>query len=74
MRPTSSFRESAESWQPLYSSYVIAGSRRRALIAALPRNDVDLVVLNDAPPQFARHVLTGGRRVFCRDAEIDTRS
>jgi hypothetical protein len=42
-----------------------------ALIAALHRNDVDLVILNDAPPQFARHVLTTGRRVFCRDAEAD---
>ena len=38
---------------------------------ALRRNDVDLVILNDAPPQFARHVLTTGRRVFCRDAEAD---
>ena len=42
-----------------------------ALIGALHRNDVDLVVLNDAPPQFLRHVLTTGRRLFCRDAETD---
>jgi len=42
-----------------------------ALGGALHRNDVDVVILNDAPPQFARHVLTTGRRVFCCDAGAD---
>jgi predicted nucleotidyltransferase len=32
---------------------------------------VDLVVLNDAPPLFARRIVTEGRRVYCRDSEID---
>ena len=32
---------------------------------------VDLVVLNDAPPLFARRIVTEGRRVYCRDLEID---
>jgi len=41
------------------------------LVGALHRNDVDLVILNDAPPQLARHVLTTGRRVFCRDVDAD---
>jgi predicted nucleotidyltransferase len=41
------------------------------LVGALHCNDVDLVILNDAPPQLARHVLTTGRRVFCRDPEAD---
>jgi hypothetical protein len=41
------------------------------LVGELHCNDVDLVILNDAPPQLARHVLTAGRRVFCHDAEAD---
>lgn len=32
---------------------------------------VDLVVLNDVPPLFARRIVTEGRRVFCQDPEID---
>jgi hypothetical protein len=39
--------------------------------AALQRNDVDLVVLNDAPPLLGRHVVTTGRRLLCADAEVD---
>jgi predicted nucleotidyltransferase len=31
----------------------------------------DVVILNDTPPTLARHVVTRGLRVFCRDAEID---
>ncbi len=38
---------------------------------ALSSERVDLVVLNDAPPLFARRIVTEGRRVFCRDPEID---
>jgi predicted nucleotidyltransferase len=37
----------------------------------LGRNDVDLVVLNDAPPHLARAVVTGGIQVFCRNTEAD---
>ena len=39
--------------------------------SGIGRPDVDLVVLNDAPPHLARAIVTGGRRVFCRDAEAD---
>jgi len=35
------------------------------------RNDVDVVILNDAPPHLARAIVTSGRRVFCADAEAD---
>jgi predicted nucleotidyltransferase len=41
------------------------------VIGVLHRNAVDVVVLNDAPPHLARHIVTGGLRVFCRDAEAD---
>jgi len=40
-------------------------------IGALHRNAVDVVVLNDVPPGLARHIVTTGRRVFCRDPEVD---
>jgi uncharacterized protein len=33
--------------------------------------DVDLVVLNDAPPQLGRHITTAGARLVVRDAERD---
>ena len=39
--------------------------------SALSCERVDLVVLNDAPPLFARRIVIEGRRVFCRDPEID---
>ncbi len=39
--------------------------------AAMHRNDVDLVVLNDAPPHLARAITTGGRRLIVRDAGAD---
>jgi predicted nucleotidyltransferase len=38
---------------------------------ATHRNDVDVVILNDAPPHLARAIVTGGRRVFCADPEAD---
>ena len=38
---------------------------------ALSPERVDLVVVNDAPPLFARRIVIEGRRVFCRDPEID---
>jgi len=41
------------------------------LIGALRHNEVDLVVLDQAPPLFARAIVTGGRRVFCRDPAAD---
>jgi predicted nucleotidyltransferase len=41
------------------------------LIAVLNCNDVDLVILNDLPPLFSRHILYEGRRVYLGDAEAD---
>ena len=41
------------------------------LARGLEGRPVDVVVLNDAPPQLARHIATRGRRVFCLDAAMD---
>jgi predicted nucleotidyltransferase len=41
------------------------------LIHALRRNEVDVVVLNDAPPELGRAIVTLGRRVFLADPEVD---
>jgi uncharacterized protein len=41
------------------------------LIAVLHENEVDLVVLNDLPPLFARHILWNGERIFLADPEAD---
>lgn len=42
-----------------------------ALIAALHENDVDLVVLNDAPPLLGRSIVLKGRLVHCSDREAE---
>jgi hypothetical protein len=42
-----------------------------SLIAGLHRNEVDVVILNDAPPLLGRRVVTEGRRVFCCDHDAD---
>jgi predicted nucleotidyltransferase len=42
-----------------------------ALIDALDHNEVDIVILNDAPPLFGRHILAEGRRVYCADPQAD---
>jgi predicted nucleotidyltransferase len=39
--------------------------------STLHRNDLDLVILNDAAPHLAREVVTRGRRVFCADNEAN---
>lgn len=41
------------------------------LVDALDRNDVDLVILNDAPPELGRAIVTRGRRVYCSDEEAE---
>ena len=41
------------------------------IIALLHRNEVDLVVLNDAPPRFARYIVLDGRRVHCSAPEAE---
>ncbi|MGH7321877.1 MAG: type VII toxin-antitoxin system MntA family adenylyltransferase antitoxin [Candidatus Rokuibacteriota bacterium] len=35
------------------------------------RSDVDVVILNDAPPLLARRIVMEGRRILCLDAEAD---
>jgi predicted nucleotidyltransferase len=41
------------------------------LIAALHANAIDVVVLDDAPPMLARHIVTAGRRLYCADVAAD---
>lgn len=40
------------------------------LQAAVGR-EVDIVILNDAPPQLVRHIMTGGRRLMVADPVLD---
>ncbi len=42
-----------------------------SLIAALGENEVDVVVLNDAPPPLAARIVTEGHRVFCAAPDLD---
>jgi predicted nucleotidyltransferase len=42
-----------------------------AIARAVGRNDIDLVILNDAPPHLGRAIVTRGHRVYCRDDELD---
>lgn len=39
--------------------------------SALGGKDVDLVILNDAPPEFGARIVTTGLRVFCSDGEAE---
>ena len=41
------------------------------LIHALGNNDVDLVVVNDAPPLLARRIIRTGMELFCRDHDVE---
>ncbi|MEX0890594.1 MAG: nucleotidyltransferase domain-containing protein [Gemmatimonadota bacterium] len=41
------------------------------LVDVLDRNDVDVVILNDAPPELGRAVVVRGQRVHCADAAAD---
>jgi hypothetical protein len=45
--------------------------RASADLAADTGLPTDVVVLNDAPATLASRIVTGGRRVYCRDAEAD---
>ena len=42
-----------------------------AVGSALGRNDVDLVILNEAPPDLGARIVAGGLRVFCSNGEAD---
>lgn len=51
-------------------------SRRLLMIGALEslmRRDVDVIILNDAPPLFARKIVTRGRRLYCANTADDDR-
>ncbi len=41
------------------------------LSRALPGMELDIVVLNDAPPGLARRIVLDGRRLSCSDPESD---
>ena len=41
------------------------------IVALLHWNDIDLVVLNDVPPRFARRVVLDGRCIHRADAEAE---
>ena len=41
------------------------------LAGALGRSDVDLLILNDAPPELGARIVTTGRRLFRSDSEKD---
>jgi predicted nucleotidyltransferase len=71
-------RESDVDVAVLLRSTVVARARfeeRLRLIGllspALGTSEVDLVVLNDAPPLLGRRIVTEGRRVFCSDEKGD---
>ena len=42
---------------------------RAEVVQELHRDDVDFVVLDHAPPLLRYEVITGGRRLFARDAD-----
>lgn len=42
-----------------------------SLAVGLGGRELDLVVLNDAPPLLARHIVNHGRRLVCTDPEAD---
>lgn len=37
----------------------------------LKGREVDVVILNDAPPMLGRHIVTRGTRIACMDPESD---
>lgn len=42
-----------------------------AIGGVLGRHDVDLVVLNDAPPELGARIVTEGKRIFCSNEELE---
>ena len=49
----------------------VADALASDLIAALHRNAVDVVVLNDAAPELGAHAVSTGRRLYCADPGAD---
>ena len=41
------------------------------IIGATHCNDVDVVILNDAPPELAATIVTSGQRLYCADEQAD---
>jgi predicted nucleotidyltransferase len=73
-------RESDVDVAVLLDRHLFATSRERfeerlrligELGSALGRNDVDLVILNDAPPPLGARIVTEGRCVFCSDQDAN---
>jgi uncharacterized protein len=60
-----------------WAVYPAAANRfdtRLRLIARLQGaigREVDLIVLNDAPPQLGRHIMSNGRRLLVTNADLD---
>lgn len=63
-------RERHPSTEERFEARVRLGSD---LIDALDSNEVDVVILNDAPPLLGRGIVTRGRCVFRSDPEADVR-
>jgi predicted nucleotidyltransferase len=45
--------------------------RLAGALTGVARRDVDVVILNDAPPQLVRRIMTEGRRLVVTDAAAD---
>jgi hypothetical protein len=58
--------------QVIDAPFGLAAEYATLLMAALGRNDVDVVILNGAPPLLYGRVLGAGRRVFARDLRATT--
>ena len=41
------------------------------LIGVLGVNEVDVVILNDAPPELGRRIVIEGQRLYCADRQLD---
>ena len=54
------------------ATFGLAAEYATLLMSALGRNDVDVVILNDAPPLLYGRVVNQGIRVFSRDLRATT--
>jgi predicted nucleotidyltransferase len=58
-------------WYPTAKSRFEARLRLIGDLSSALGRQVDVIALNDAPPQFARRILTTGRPMFVADANAD---
>lgn len=56
----------------MHAPFGLAAEYSTLLISALGRNDVDVVILNEAPPLLYGRVVNRGIRVFARDLRATT--